>query len=128
MFVVRVVVVGLGFFGVLYCLLSLLIVCAWRSIRLLRIRRPSTLANSLYALRVLPLVVSFSVTVAFAVPAFLLMESGSIDEDMGTLVFGVGALLIVAAGLFRALSTYAQTSRVVGEWLEGAQRLDPGSD
>lgn len=127
MFGVRGLLVGFGFFGVLYCLLSLLVACTWRGIRLLRLTRPSALANTLYTLRVLPLAASFVATVVFAVPAFLLMESGSMDEDLGTLVFGVVALLIFAAGLFRAMSTHAETTRVVGEWLDGATRVDAGS-
>ena len=127
MFGVRGVLVGLGFFGVLYCLLSLLVACAWRCSRLLRLRRASSLANTLFTLRVLPLAGSALVTLVFAVPAFLRLESGAIDEDLGTLVFGVGALLILAAGGLRSMSTRARTSRVVAEWVEGAESLDMGA-
>lgn len=127
MFGVRLLLVGLGFFGVLYCLLSLVVACIWRCVRLLRLNRASTMANTLFLLRVLPLAGSAFVTLVFAVPAFVLLESGTIDEDLGTLAFGVGAILIIAAAVFRVMSTRARTSRVVGEWVEGAETLDAGT-
>ena len=85
------------------------------------------MANTLFILRVLPLAGSAFVTLVFAVPAFVLLESGTIDEDLGTLAFGVGAILIIAAAVFRVMSTRARTSRVVGEWVEGAETLDAGT-
>jgi Zn-dependent protease with chaperone function len=127
MFGVRGVMVALAFFGVLYCLLSLLVVCVWGCTS--RLRRDSAIgtAGPLFALRVFPLVGSAVITLAFAVPAFVLLEPAVIDEDIGTLVFCVGTLLLLAAGAFRITAAHARTSRVAADWLEGADILDTGA-
>ncbi|HXR14800.1 MAG TPA: M48 family metalloprotease [Terriglobales bacterium] len=127
MFAVRGFMVALGFFGVVYCLLSLLVVCVWRCVRLFCRNYTGGGASLLFRLRIFPLAGSVSTTLAFALPAFLRLESGAIDEDMGTLVFSACTLLFVAAGLFRVVRARAGTSRMVAEWLEGAHALDAGA-
>jgi Zn-dependent protease with chaperone function len=77
----------------------------------------------LFALRIFPLLGSALVTLTFALPAFVLLEGG-MDEDMGTVLFGIGTFLLFAAGLFRMLTAQAGASRVVAKWLEGARSLD----
>jgi Zn-dependent protease with chaperone function len=123
MFVFRATIVTLGFFGVFYCLLSLLMVCVWRSAALLYRNSAIRSARLLFAFRIFPLLGSAVVTLAFALPAFVLLEGG-MDEDMGTMLFGVGTLLLFAAGLFRMLTAQADASRAVAKWLEGARDLD----
>ena len=103
LFAVRSLVVGLGFFGVVYCLLSLLVVCAWQGIRFLSRDSGVRSARVLFGLRIFPLVGSAFITVAFALPAFYRLEGG-MDEDMGTLMFGVGTALLLAGGLVRVLA------------------------
>lgn len=127
MFGVRGVLVALGFFGVVYCLLSLLVVCVWRGVRLLCRNSAAGLARLLFGLRIFPLAGSAFITLAFALPAFLLLESGAIDEDMGTLAFSICTLLLLAAGVFRVVMAQASTARAVAEWLEGAHALDAGA-
>src|SRR5271154_4698653 len=104
MFDIRGILVSLGFFGVLYCLLSILVVCLWRCIRLIGRGSAQGYARFLFGLRMLPLVASLVITLGFALPAFLLLESGVVDEDLGTFVFGVCSLFLVAAGLFRVVT------------------------
>jgi hypothetical protein len=123
-FAVRCMIVALGFFGVLYCLLSLLVVCTWRCARLLRRNSACDAAPLLFALRIFPLAGAVSMTLVFALPAFLRLEPGAIDEDMGTLVFGACALFLLSAGLFRVVTARGNTAHVVAEWMEGAHRLD----
>src|ERR1700689_2855613 len=113
MFAVRAAMVALGFFGVLYCLLSLLVVCVWRCASPLCRNSASGLARLLFALRIFPLTGSASVTLALALPAFLLLEPKTIDEDIGTLVFSTCTLLLLAAGLFRVVIARARTSHVI---------------
>jgi Zn-dependent protease with chaperone function len=125
-FDVRGLLVSLGFFGVLYCLLSVLVVCVWRSTNLFRRMSARTFAHLLFGLRIFPLVSSALVTLTFALPAFLLFESGVIDEDLGTALFSVCSLLLVTAGIFRAVTAQARTTRVVSEWMDGASILDAG--
>jgi Zn-dependent protease with chaperone function len=123
-FGVRGVIVALAFFGVLYCLLSLLVAGTWRCLNPLRRRLDSGSAGLLFWLRAFPLAASAFITFAFAVPAFLLLEPRAIDEDLGTLAFGVCSLLLLAAGLFRVFTAHARTSRVVADWMDGADPMN----
>ncbi len=129
MFAVRGIAVSLTFFVLLYGFLSLLVAIAGRRLELLRATRRSP-ANLLFALRVLPLVASIVITLAFVVPSFQLLEPRSIDEDMGAmpLALGVCALLLIAVGCFRVITAQATTSRVVARWLDGAHALDAGGE
>ena len=123
MFVLRGIMVALGFFGVFYCLLSLLVVCGWRCSSLLRQTSAVGRARLLFGLRIFPMLGSAFLTLTFALPAFFLLEGG-MDEDLGTLLFSVGTLLLLGAGLFRVVTAQAGASRVVAEWLKGSRSLD----
>jgi Zn-dependent protease with chaperone function len=125
MFILRGMMVALGFFGVAYCLLSLLVVCVWQGASLLRQHSAIGRARLLFGLRIFPVLGSAFITLTFALPAFFLLEGG-IDEDLGTLLFSVGTLLLLGAGLFRVVTAQAGASRVVAEWLKGARSLDAG--
>jgi hypothetical protein len=126
LFASRGLMVGLGFFGVVYCVLSLLVVCVWHLMRPLA-RDPGVRSvGSLFGLRIFPLIGSAFVTAVFAVPAFFRLEGG-MDEDMGTLLFAVGTALLLAAGLVRVLAAQRRTSRLVAAWLREAGTLDMGA-
>jgi Zn-dependent protease with chaperone function len=126
MFALRGIAVSLTFFVLVYCLLSALVAVAWRSLKLLHATERS-LAGLLFALRVLPLMVSVVVTFAFVVPSFQLLEPrfNDIDEGIGAmpLALGICALLLIACGCFRVITAQTKTSRVVARWLEGATPL-----
>jgi len=123
-FAVRGVLVSLGFFGVLYCLLSLLVATLWRGAKLAPRMSAASYTRVLFWLRISPLLGSALVTLAFAMPAFFRLEPGTIDEDGGTLTFGICALLLLAAGLFRVVTTRAKTRRVVAGWMKDANVLE----
>jgi Zn-dependent protease with chaperone function len=125
MFALRGIAVSLTFFVMLYCLLSLLVVVTWRSLRLLHTKSERIVANLLFALRVLPMAAAILITVGFVVPSFQLLEPRSIDEDMGAmpLVLGVCALLLIARGIFRVVTAQTRTARVVAGWMDGANPL-----
>jgi Zn-dependent protease with chaperone function len=125
MFALRGIAVSLTFFVLLYCLLSALVAVTWRSLQLLHARE-KTLAGLLFALRVLPLVISVIITFVFVVPSFQLLEPRSIDEGMGAmpLALGLCALTLIACGCFRVITAQTRTTRVVTRWLEGAHPLD----
>jgi len=126
MFALRGIAVSLAFFVLTYGLFSVLVIAAWRSLKLLHVAE-QTLAGLLFGLRVLPLVASVVITFAFVVPSFQLLEprSISIDEGIGAmpLVFGICALLLIACGCFRVITAQTRTARVVARWLEGAYLL-----
>ena len=81
----------------------------------------------LFGLRISPLIAAGIVTLAFATPAFVILESGVIDEDVGTLVFSICSLLLFGAGVFRALTARARTNRIVGDWMQDASALNVGA-
>jgi beta-lactamase regulating signal transducer with metallopeptidase domain len=126
MFALRGIAVSLTFFVLLYCFVSVLVAVAWRSLRLLHAAEQS-LADSLFALRVLPLAASVVITLAIVVPSFQLLEPRSINVDEGIgampLALGVCALLLIACGCFRVITAQTRTSRVVARWVEGAHLL-----
>lgn len=131
MFIVRGIAVSLTFFVVLYCLHSLLVAAACRALKL----TPATssgrgAANLLFVLRILPLLASTLITLAFVVPSYLRLEPASADEETGLLpvVFSVCALLLFAYGLWRVVSAQTRTSRVVADWLEDADPLEAVAD
>jgi Zn-dependent protease with chaperone function len=126
MFEVRSVFVSLGFFGVLYCLLSLLVAVAWRFARHTPRLSAGAHARLLYWLRIFPLAASILVTVAFVLPAFVMLE-GPPDEDIGTYAFGLCALLLVGAALLRVVTTRARTRRLLADWMQDAAVLDTGA-
>ncbi len=135
MFALRGIAVSLTFFALLYCLLSALVAVAWRSLRLLhdqfRSTKEKSLADLLFALRVLPLAASVLITFTVVVPSFQLLEPRSIDIDEGIgampLALGVGALLLIACGSFRVIAAQGWTSRAVARWLDGAHPLNAGA-
>jgi len=126
MFALRGIAVALTFFVLFYCLLSALVLAAWRSLQRLQVTERSR-AGLLFAARVLPFVASVAMTLAFVVPSFQLLEPRSItvDEGIGAmpLALGVCALLLIACGCFRVIAAHTITSRVVAGWLDGARPL-----
>jgi len=124
-FAMRGVAVSLTFFVLIYCFLSALVAVCWRWLRFPRAAEQSV-ADLLFALRVLPLFASIVITGAFVVPSFQILEPRSIDEGMGTLplALGVAALLLIAYGSYRGIAAQTRTSRIVAQWLEGARPLE----
>jgi hypothetical protein len=127
MFILRGIAVSLTFFVLLYCFLSLLVVCIWRGVTLWRGASARRKANLLFALRVFPLTASALITLLFAVPSFVIFEPRSIDEEMGLpLALGLGCLLLFALGSFRVVAAQKKTARVVANWLQSANPMDAG--
>lgn len=127
MFVLRGIAVSLTFFVLLYCSLSLVIVCVWRGVRLLRGACAQDQANLIFGLRIFPLLAAALVTLILAVPSFVIFEPRSIEEDIALpLVLGLGCLLLFALGSFRVIAAQKKTARVVAQWLNGATAVDAG--
>jgi len=124
MFALRGTFLSLTFFVLLYCALSILVVLTWRLAKLSRAPERS-LADFLFALRVLPMALSVVLTLAFVVPSFQLLEPHSIEEGMGTIppALGFFALLLIACGCLRVIIAQSKTSRAVARWLQHATPL-----
>jgi Zn-dependent protease with chaperone function len=116
-FAARGLLVCLGFFGVVYSLLSLLIVLGWGIVARTVISRLVSSANFLFGLRIFSFAVSVTITVFFAFPSFWLLEKAAPDEDAATFVLAMCSLVILSAGLFRLLRIQARTTRAVAHWL-----------
>jgi Zn-dependent protease with chaperone function len=123
MFALRGLVVNFAFFGVSYCALSLLLVILWHAARLVGCHTLFRSARSLFALRMFPLVAAAFVTLIFAAPAFFLLEGG-MDEDVRTLIFSLGTLLLFAAGCVRIMAAQFGASRMLTEWLADLKVLN----
>jgi Zn-dependent protease with chaperone function len=119
MFALRGIAVSLTFFVLLYFLLSVFVALAWRSLKHVH-TTPRNLADLLFALRILPLVASVAITLAFVVPSFQLLEPRSIDEGTGALplALGICALLLLVCGSLRVIAAQVSTSRMVAHWLD----------
>jgi Zn-dependent protease with chaperone function len=130
MFVVRGIAVSLSVFVMVYCALSLAVVCTWRRIGLrLREQPARRRAGFLFALRMLPLAAASLITATFTVPSFLLLEPRAIDEPMGIFPVALG-LCGAALGVFGAAnSTIAlrKASRAVAAWSVASEAFGQGS-
>lgn len=122
-FALRAVMVSLAFFALLYSFLSLLLVLAWRGLRLRRVHELIG-APGLFTLRVIPFVISAGVSLFLTLPSFLLLERHSLDEDMGTFGLGACAMVILGAGIYRVVAAEARTRRFFSACLEGAIGLE----
>lgn len=100
-----------------YCLLSLLMVLAWRSMNRIGGRSRVLSADFLFGMRIFSFTVSTVVSVFFTFPSFWLMERASFDEDAGTFILAGCSLLILSAGLFRLLRAQTRTIRAVARWV-----------
>lgn len=128
-FAVRCLGVSLTFFVISYCATSVLVVRGWRLARKAgRKMSPRRLADLLFLLRALPVAVAAVVTLMFVVPSFLLLEPRASAEPVGEipLTFACGCLLLLAVGMYNAVTAYRTTSRTVRDWLQNATAL-PGS-
>lgn len=127
MFAGRCIIVLLAVFGLLYVPLSIVVGCGWRSaLRACRHRSPQFSANVLFGLRILPLVIAALITLAVALPSFLLLEPRSAEEPFGLALLALGAVSLgfLLVGIFRFASAQAQTSQALSNWLAGAAIME----
>lgn len=123
-FALRAIMVSLAFFALLYSLLSLVLVLAWKSLSFCHFQKHLG-ARSLFALRVIPFVMAAVVSLFLTLPSFLMLEARSMDEDLGTFVLSLCAMLILGAGIYRVWTAEARTRRVVSACSEGAINREP---
>lgn len=126
MFALRGVVISFSVFVVVYCAMSLAVLCSWRRLyRLMRDVPVQRLADVLFAVRVLPLLLAGLITAAFAIPSFLLLEPRSIVEPMGGAPLALAFLGVVLAicGFANAVFGLIKASRTVSTWSRSAQQI-----
>jgi len=126
MFALRGLLLSASILILLYAALSLGIAGAWRIlVRIGRQRPARQTANLLFALRMMPLLLSALITCCFMVPSFLLLEPHSGNEALGSVpvVLACGCLLTFALGVFRAARAQARSSTVVANWVREAKAV-----
>ncbi len=119
MFAVRGLAVSFSIFVMLYSALSLVVWGLWRKAWLVsQVSSAKRHADLLFALRVLPFVVATGVTLALAVPSFLLLEPRAVNEPMGIVpvVLGLCGMAVMLAGIRNGAAALLRASRTVAQW------------
>lgn len=130
MFAARGIGVSLALFVLLYIPLSLAVSRGWRLLRrMVKPASPRESAHALFVLRILPFALASIFTLVFTLPSFLLLEPRASNESVGTIPVALGlcCLLVVAAGVFKAMSAQRTTSRALMKWLDGSTVMEPDS-
>lgn len=119
MFALRGMAVSFSIFVLLYSMLSLVVCAVWRWIFLYGQRYSARrVADLLFALRSIPLVVAGGITLALAVPSFLLLEPRAVNEALGAVPVALGlcGLAVLLAGTWKAARALTEASRTVARW------------
>lgn len=127
MFAARGIAVSFSVFVMVYCVLSLAVCLAWRTVQSRLESLPvHRVADSLFALRMFPLATAAVVTTAFTVPSFLLFEPRAIEEPLGEIPLAVGVFGTVLGifGLVNAGMALRRASRTVSTWTNAAQPVE----
>ena len=125
MFAVRGIAVSFSIFVLLYCVLSLAVCAVWRSVWLGGQRYPARrCADLLFTLRMIPFAVATGVTLALAVPSFLLLEPRAVDEPMGVVpvVLSLCGIAVLLAGMWSAAAALRRASRTIARWSKESRR------
>ncbi len=127
MFAVRGLAVSFSIFVMLYSALSLAVGVLWRKAGLVsQMSSPKRYADLLFALRVLPFAVATGVTLALAVPSFLLLEPRAVKEPMGIVpvVLGLCGMAVMLVGMRNGSAALLRASQAVARWSSGARVID----
>jgi beta-lactamase regulating signal transducer with metallopeptidase domain len=131
MFAARLVAVTFSVFVLVYSGLSLAVSCGWRKFWLYGQRHSGRhsahlLADLLFGLRLFPLLAGATVTLAFTVPSFLLLEPRSIDEPIGIapLLLGFCGLLLASFGVLRAARAVKSASHAITAWTNESKLVE----
>jgi beta-lactamase regulating signal transducer with metallopeptidase domain len=126
MFALRGLAISFSIFIMLYCGLSLVVCAAWRIVWLGAQRYSARRrADLLFVLRMIPFVAATGVTLALAVPSFLLLEPRTANEPMGALpvALGVCGMAVMLAGLWNGAAALLRASRTVARWSSEARLI-----
>ncbi|HTW58177.1 MAG TPA: M56 family metallopeptidase [Terriglobales bacterium] len=127
MFAARGIVVAVSVFVIVYCALSLAVVCTWRKVWLGKRKQSARrAANLLFTLRMFPLMAAAMITAAFTIPSFVLLEPRAIHEPLGGMPLAL-ALCGAALGIFGAVnaaSALRKASRSISAWTAAARPAD----
>jgi hypothetical protein len=123
MFAARGIAIAFSVFFLVYSALSIAVYCLWQRAWFYFQKYPvQRRADLMFALRVLPLAASVAVTLALAVPSFVLLEPRTIVEPLGgaPLVFGICGWALMMFGAMNAARSLVKTSRTIRSWVSHA--------
>jgi Zn-dependent protease with chaperone function len=86
---------------------------------------PAIQAQIVFALRTFPVLVSVGLVLGYIVPAYVVhepFESGEIVSQKMALMAAVSSIAVFVA-LYRVISSWLATRRLIAEWSRGAERL-----
>ncbi|MGC2819129.1 MAG: hypothetical protein WA198_05560 [Candidatus Sulfotelmatobacter sp.] len=124
MFALRGVAVSFSIFFIFYSVLTLAIGLVWRRAwNYCRQGSARNCADALFVLRMTPWIVSAVVTLAFAVPSFLLLEPRAARESMSPVleVLCICGIAVVLAGMWNATAALLRAAKTVGGWSDRAR-------
>jgi beta-lactamase regulating signal transducer with metallopeptidase domain len=119
MFAVRGIAVSLSIFVVIYAVFSLAVLLVWRKVWLWGRSHPARrCADLLFILRTSPFSLAAGVTLAFAVPSFLLLEPRTVDEPIGAvpLILGCCGIAVIVVGVWKAAAALLRASENIARW------------
>lgn len=126
MFALRGLAVSLSAFATFYCGLSLALALTWRKARALAPRHPARRsANFLLALRMFPLAAALLITLALALPSFLVLEPRAISEPIGelSLTLGFCGVAVLTVGATNVFLSLRRASRTISRWEDAAEPI-----
>jgi Zn-dependent protease with chaperone function len=93
--------------------------------RAIRQRHPGTIANILFAFRLLPAGIAATLSLAFALPAYLMFEPHPSNDYVGPLqiILGVSGAAMFAIMIFRMVHALHSSSMVEEHWLARSRRV-----
>ena len=127
MFAVRGFAVSFSIFVMFYIALSVAVCCLWRTVwRYSRQISARRCADWLFVVRMIPLAGAAVVTLAFAVPSFLLLEPRVTNEPLSglSLTLGLCGVAALLAGIWKATAALLRVSRTIAHWSREASAID----
>jgi beta-lactamase regulating signal transducer with metallopeptidase domain len=125
-FALRGIAVSFSTFVLLYGGLSLIVIAMWRKVWMYGQRHSARrCADFLFAARMAPFAAAALVTLALAVPSFLLLEPRIVNESLGAapVALGLCGFTVLLAGMWKGATALAQASRTVDRWSRDAGRF-----
>jgi beta-lactamase regulating signal transducer with metallopeptidase domain len=126
-FYLRGIAVSCSIFVAFYSVSSLAVCCVWRRVwRFTQRYSTERSADILFILRIAPFLVGTVITLAIAVPSFLLLEPRAIDEKMSglSILLGLSGVAVVCGGIWRAAATSVRVSRAIACWSSEANAME----
>jgi Zn-dependent protease with chaperone function len=123
MFAARGITISLSVFFLVYSACSIAVYCSWQRAGFCLQKYPARRrADLMFALRMFPLAASVAITLALALPSFLLLEPRAIVEPLGgaPLVLGLCGLSLLIFGAMNAARALIKTSRTIQSWVSQA--------